>query len=363
MHPGRHAQGDAVVDRRRSAQLVGVSAHAAIAFALLAGCSGGTPAAGPEPSRPSTVDVTPTPSDSATPASSRSATTPAPSAPTPTPAPTPDAQRAYADVVALAGDIGPREATSEEFQRAADLVERRFSDLGYDVRRQDFQVPAGASEWGAVPAGTSTNVIATPPGLAPGDRHVVVGAHLDTVPLAPGAEDNASGVAVMLELARLAAGASLAPGSLTSVQVVFVAFGAEEPRAAFNPDHTYHHFGSREYVRLMDPAQRASLVGAISLDRVGVGTVVPVSSAAIGPATLRDALLAAGTVAGVQVLADETNTSSDHLQFELAGLTGARVGSTPYAGYHSPDDVPTVVSPDQLARVITLTWTTLQALR
>ncbi|MDQ3112677.1 MAG: hypothetical protein M3Q84_01065, partial [Actinomycetota bacterium] len=94
-----------------------MSAHAAIAFALLAGCSGGTPAAGPEPSRPSTVDVTPTPSDSATPAPIRSATTSAPSAPTPTPAPTPDAQRAYADVVALAGDIGPREATSEEFQR------------------------------------------------------------------------------------------------------------------------------------------------------------------------------------------------------------------------------------------------------
>jgi len=352
-----------VVDRRRSAQLVRLTTRALIASALLAGCSGGIPDAGPAPSAPSTVDVAPISSGTPTPASSRSTTTPAPSGTTPAPAPTPDAQRAYADVVALAGDIGPREATSEEFQRAADLVEQRFADLGYDVRRQDFQVPAGGSEWGAVPAGTSTNVIATPPGLAPGDRHVVVGAHLDTVPLAPGAEDNASGVAVMLELARLAAGASLAPGSLTSVQVVFVAFGAEEPRAAFNPDHTYHHFGSREYVRLMDPAQRASLVGAISLDRVGVSTVVPVSFAGIGLPTLRDALLAAGGRSGVPVLADETNTSSDHLQFELAGLTGARVGSTPYAGYHSPDDIPTVVSADQLARVITLTWTTLQALR
>ena len=322
-----------------------------VACLAVAGCSDGAPEAEPTTT---TTSARPT-SERPPPTTSPPPASPTPTA-TPTPAPTPDAQRALADVQVLAGEIGPREATSAAFRQAAQLVEDRFAELGYVVRRQDFPAPGGSMQWGTVPAGTSTNVVATPRGLAPADRHVVVGAHLDTVPLAPGAEDNASGVAVMLELARLAA------ATPPTVPVVFVAFGAEEPRAAFNPDHTYHHFGSREYVRLMDPAQRSSLVGAISLDRVGVGAVVPVSSAEIGPLSLRDALLAAATPAGVPVLADEPNTSSDHLQFELAGLTGARVGSTPYAGYHSAQDVPSVVDVAQLGRVITLTWTTLQRL-
>ena len=59
---------------------------------------------------------------------------------------------------------------------------------------------AGAS---AVPAGRTPNVIASPPGFDDEAPHRIVGAHLDTVPQAPGAEDNASGVAVMLELARV----------------------------------------------------------------------------------------------------------------------------------------------------------------
>jgi hypothetical protein len=317
---------------------------------LVVACSGDDPQGAPTSTPPATTAVESTTASSPSPS-------PTTTSPTPTPPPTPDAQRALADVQVLAGEIGPREATGEAFQRAAQFVEERFVALGYDVRRQDFPAPAGASEWGAVPAGTSTNVVATPPGLAPGGRHVVVGAHLDTVPLAPGAEDNASGVSVMLELARLAA------GDPPSVPVVFVAFGAEEPRAAFRPDHTYHHFGSREYVRLMHPAQRASLIGAISLDRVGVGAVVPINSGGRGPLALRDALVAGAESAGVAyVVPAEPNTSSDHLQFELAGFAGARVGSTPYGAYHSPADVPAVVSVDQLARVIMLTWTTLQAL-
>ena len=325
-----------------------------VSYGVLAGCSGAEPLADPTPTATSGRAVEPSRTTS-TPSPTTSSPSPF-ATPTPSSAPTPDPQRALADIEVLAGQIGPREASGEAFQRAAQVVEDRFVALGYEVRRQDFPAPAGASGWGDVPQGTSTNVVGSPPGLAPGDRHVVVGAHLDTVPLAPGAEDNASGVAAMLELARLAA--AVPP----SVPVVFVAFGAEEPRAAFRADHTYHHFGSREYVRLMDPAQRASLVGAISLDRVGVGTVVPISFAGIGPPTLRDALLAAGDAAGVPVLADELNTSSDHLQFELVGLTGARVGSTPYAGYHSPEDVPAVINVDQLARVIMITWTTIQAL-
>jgi Zn-dependent M28 family amino/carboxypeptidase len=258
-----------------------------------------------------------------------------------------------ADVALLADEIGPREATSEAFRRAAQLVEDRFAELGYDVRRQDFAVPSGVS-WGVdVPAGSSTNVIATLPGTRLDRRHVVLGAHLDTVPQAPGAEDNASGIAVMLEVARLVASAP------PTLPVVFVAFGAEEPRGSGDD---LHHFGSMAYVAAMSATERSALVGAIALDRVGVGVTVPISSGGQGPPAVRNALVAGAAAAGVPNFVDEPNRSSDHWSFERAGLPGARVGSTPYAGYHSPADVPAVVDVDQLGRVLEIIWTTLQAL-
>jgi hypothetical protein len=43
--------------------------------------------------------------------------------------------------------------------------------------------------------------------------------------------------------------------------------------------------------------------------------------------------------------------SSDHWSFVREGLPGVRLGSTPYAAYHSPADVPLVVDPAQLERV------------
>ena len=102
---------------------------------------------------------------------------------------------------------------------------------GYEVESVPVPVPAGNS-WGIdVPAGDSANVIADPPDLDPTEPHVVIGAHLDTVPQAPGAEDNASGVAVMVELARMAA------EEPPAVPVRFIAFGAEEPRGEEEATH------------------------------------------------------------------------------------------------------------------------------
>jgi Zn-dependent M28 family amino/carboxypeptidase len=259
-----------------------------------------------------------------------------------------------ADVESLAGGIGARMATGESFRRAADLVADRFTDLGWAVERQALDVPAGIS-WGVpVPAGRSENVIAKRPGHRDDLPYVVVGAHLDTVPQAPGAEDNASGVAVLLVLARLI---SARP---TATQVVLVAFGAEEPRGSGDDAH---HFGSRAFVASLSATSRASLRGAIAMDRVGVGATVPISYGGVGPTGLHDALLAAAATAGVPAFDDGINRSSDHWPFERSGLAGARLGSTPYAAYHSANDVPAVVDPAQLARTATVVWTAMSALR
>jgi Iap family predicted aminopeptidase len=257
-----------------------------------------------------------------------------------------------ATVRRLALEVGPREATSPAFRRAADWVATQLDGLGYDVAKQPLRVPSGIS-WGVpVPAGTTWNVVARPRALQPGAPYLLVGAHLDTVPQAPGAEDNASGVAVLLETARLAAALP------TRLPVVFVAFAAEEPR---NNDGTAHHFGSRALVSRMSAAERRSVAAMVALDRVGVGHAVPICHGAEGASALTRSLRSAARKVDVPTRSCGANRSSDHWSFERAGMPGVRIGSTPYAGYHSARDLPRVVSQPQLGRVGRVLWAWLRA--
>lgn len=314
-------------------------ATAAALISLLLGCDGG--------SEPDSVPLTLAPRPTTV------ATESAPVEPSTTPTRPPPAEpvrfrtaAAMATIRHLAVEIGPREATSIAYRRAAGDVQGRFEALGYDVRRQHLRVPAGIS-WGVpVDAGLTWNVIAEPPGFDPTQSYRIVGAHLDTVPQAPGAEDDASGIAVMLELARLAAAES------PTTPVVFVAFAAEEPRG---DGDALHHFGSRAYVAAMTPSGRRAVRAMVAMDRVGVGRVVPVCTGAVGEPTVRGSLLRVAERVGVPATAC-INTSSDHWSFQLAGMPAARVGGTSYAAYHSAKDLPGVVSPGQLRRVGRLMW-------
>jgi hypothetical protein len=296
---------------------------AVTATALLTACTSDTP----EP------DPTPAPRPTAT----ASSTEPAPSPP-PT---TFELARVQADIRHLAREVGPRHGTSDAYREAADWVEQRFTELGYTVNRQKVDVPAGTS-WGIpVPAGRTPNVIASPPGFDDAASHRIVGAHLDTVPQAPGAEDNASGVAVMLELARVYAGSER--------PVRFIAFTSEEPRG---PGDNLHHFGSRAYVNRLDAPERDAMRAMVSLDRVGVrGRAVPLCTGGIGTLRVRGQLAAAGRDADVPTSLCNNNRASDHWSFERNELPSARVGSIPYAAYHSARDLPRVVDDRQLERV------------
>jgi len=256
-----------------------------------------------------------------------------------------------ADVRLLAGEIGPRLATGPAFRRAGRAVGSRLRGLGYRVSFQSFPVPAGDS-WGVpVGAGRSFNVVALPPGYDPAQPHRLVGAHLDTVAVAPGAEDNASGVAVLLGLARLASRQD------TALPTVFVAFGAEEP---LGPADDQHHYGSRHFVATMPAPATRSLRAMASLDRVGVGGVVPVCTGPLDDGSVQRAVLRAARRVDVPAQPCE-NTASDHWSFEKAGLPAVRLGSTSYAAYHSAADVPAVVSPIQLGRTGRLAWAWLRS--
>lgn len=247
----------------------------------------------------------------------------------------------------LATEIGPREGTSDAFHRAADWVGERFTELGYEVSRVDVPVPEGdpsyRPEWGTVvEPGTSANVIAVPADFDPERPHAILGAHLDTVAVAPGAEDNASGIGVLLELSRLLAEWP------ADVPVRFVAFGAEEPRG---PGDSMHHFGSQQFVAELSGSERDAVLGMVSLDRVGVpASAVPVGWGGQGPLRVVEALLELAADAGIP--AEQTdNRSSDHWSFEKAGIAAARLGSVPFGSYHSPQDVPGVIDEEQISRV------------
>jgi len=106
---------------------------------------------------------------------------------------------------AVAGHIGTLEgvrhplAAPEALEAAADYLAQTLSDLGYQVEEQTFP------EHGRL----FRNVMASLPGLTRPEERILVVAHYDTVANSPGADDNASGVAGVLELARVFAGCRL----------------------------------------------------------------------------------------------------------------------------------------------------------
>lgn len=306
------------------------------ALVVLAGCS-----AASEPVTSPTPEPEPTPSVSSPDAATPS-TTPTPPPTLPRVSPDDVRVRTAMDAVRhLALEIGPRPGTTKAYFEAAAWVEQQLSASGWSVERQRFPTPAGFSWTAPVGAGPSVNLVATQGELVPGEPWLAVGAHLDTVPGAPGAEDNASGIGVLLAVAEAL------QDTRSRLPVVLIAFGSEEPRGEGD---AHHHYGSRAYVASLTPQQRQSLRGMVSMDRVGVGDVLPVGTPALQPTRLTDALIAAARSAGVETVLDTGQDSSDHWSFVRDGLPGARLGGTSYGAYHSAADLPSVVNRAQLER-------------
>jgi Zn-dependent M28 family amino/carboxypeptidase len=116
------------------------------------------------------------------------------------------------------------------------------------------------------------NFVAELPGGRRRDEIVVVGAHYDTVPGTPGADDNASAVAVLVEVARLMR--ALAPART----VRFVGFACEEPPYCYTSD-----MGSRVYARECR-VKGEKIVGMLCLEMVGYYSTEPRSQKV--PATI-----------------------------------------------------------------------------
>jgi Zn-dependent M28 family amino/carboxypeptidase len=117
-------------------------------------------------------------------------------------------------VKALATDIGERNVDhSAALEAAAKYIETEFRKLGLQPASQEYSVRDL----------TVRNIDVTVRGTIKPDEIIVIGAHYDSVAGAPGANDNASGVAAVFEIARALKDAKLAR------TLRFVAFVNEEP--------------------------------------------------------------------------------------------------------------------------------------
>ena len=154
-------------------------------------------------------------------------------------------QRLIEHVRYLSETLGDRSVyRPQALKSAEEYVSQNFGAMGYTPERQSF------SYLGQEVA----NVMA---GRREASGYYILGAHFDTVTGTPGADDNASGVAVLLETARLAS--SLSP----PLPWAFIGFTTEEPPAFATPS-----MGSRVYARRAKE-QIETIYGMLCLEMVG----------------------------------------------------------------------------------------------
>ncbi len=151
----------------------------------------------------------------------------------------------------MAGLIGPRHiGRPKALEATVGLIESEFADAGYAIERQPYL--AARVE--------VANLIVEIPGTHRPREIVILGAHYDTIPSTPGADDNASAVAVLLEVARLFR-------NWTPRRTVrFVAFPCEEM-----PHFHTHAMGSQVYAKQCR-ARGERIVGMLCLEMVGFYT-------------------------------------------------------------------------------------------
>lgn len=246
-------------------------------------------------------------------------------------------------------DLPTRHTLSPQAESAAAWIEGRLRSFGLEVDRFAF-------EFGGR---TCHNVVATKGGAGSPDEFILIGAHYDSrmerigdsgAP-APGADDNASGVAALLEVARVLAAVP------TDRSIRFVAFSGEEQGLV----------GSRAYAARCR-ADGLKIAAMINLDMVGhpidpgrrrvvvehdPGLRTPDNDA--GSRSWADRLLRAARRTRLEAV-EGPIYGSDYIPFEAIGVpcVGLYDGADGQPFYHTGDDSPAVVDPAYCAEVARL---------
>jgi Zn-dependent M28 family amino/carboxypeptidase len=261
----------------------------------------------------------------------------------------------------LAGNIGERNIIAyPQLQVTATFIESWFKSLGYEVKSQEYVVQMRKV----------SNISVEIPGSTKSGEIIVVGAHYDTVYDCPGADDNTSGIAALLELARLLR------ESHPTRTIRFVAFVNEEP-----PWFQTESMGSLVYAREAH-RKHENIVAAISLETIGmysdrpgsqqypepmgllypdrgnfIGFVGNLSSRGLVRKAIR-VFRQTGSIPSEGSAAPEFLSGvgwSDHWSFWQEGYPAIMVTDTaPFRNpnYHRPTDKPDTLDYDRMARVV-----------
>lgn len=157
-------------------------------------------------------------------------------------------ERLKSHVSTLAERIGERNLKHYDSLNASlNYIENNFSNIGFQISEQEYSVDAKSVK----------NVEAEIRGTQKPEQIIIIGAHYDSVSGSPGANDNATGVAALLELARVFNAQN------PNRTIRFVAFVNEEP-----PYFQTEQMGSRVYAR-RSRERGESIVAMISLETIG----------------------------------------------------------------------------------------------
>ena len=213
---------------------------------------------------------------------------------------------AYAHVEAISEGIGPRVAGTAEEAKMAQYIVLEFERLGYVSELRPFSVTVKGKVI------NSANVMAVKPGASP--QEIIVGAHYDSVNVGKGADDNATGVAVILEVAERIRDQE------TPYTIRFILFGAEEVGLQ----------GSQYYVSQMTKEQIQNTAAMINLDSLTAGDIAYVYGDQDERGAIRNWALSfaqknhleLGTQLGEnpQYPLGTTGDWSDHAPFKKAGI-------------------------------------------
>jgi aminopeptidase YwaD len=172
---------------------------------------------------------------------------------------------------------------------------------------------------------TSQNVIGRPP---EDDCQVIVGAHYDSVEAGPGANDNASGIAALLEIARVLDLRGQEEG------VCFVAFGAEEIGL----------LGSRHFVATLTSQGQPSPQAMVNLDMVGVGAEWQL----MGSPSLVEKIDQGAAALGLDPVPTEPIFDSDYTSFIEADIPAIFIYRSEDPRLHTESDRAEFVQPQLL---------------
>jgi hypothetical protein len=269
-----------------------------------------------------------------------------------------DGEAALRHAAALAA-LGPRTWGSPRSAVAAEYIAAEFRKAGLDeVRSEPF-------ETGGIRGSNVVGVL-----RAPGPEFVVIGAHHDSAPGAPGAYDDAGGVGVLIELGRV-----LARAPNRTRTLVFVSFDGEEAWSTGKGTAT----GSRAYAKSLGP-EASNLVAAVDIEMCGwkgghpVFHPIPYADPlrpgryVVTPAWLMQATLDGAHAAQADVRVGDPLISwlyqgavrtfraglyGDDLSFLQAGLPAVFLSDSSftafYPWYHQPSDTPDKLDAGALA--------------